>query len=622
MIFLNAWAAGFAAIAPVIVLLYLLKLKRRPMPVSTLLFWQKILQESRRRAFFQRLRQLFSLLLHLLIFALILGALLHPTFDRQVREGASTVLIVDTRARMQATEADGQSRFAKAQTSALGMIRQASSLRQMALISTNASPNVIAPFSDDEKVLREGLEKIGPTDASGDLQDAIHLGEELLASRKGERRIVIFTDHPITAAPSTEKIPVDFVSVGGARENVAILRFATRPLLSSPETSEILLEVANFGSAAAQANVELAYDGQLLDVKPIHLEPGAHAVQVFPTVPRPSANSRGWLTAKLDSKDALTVDNVAYAVLPVEPPKRVLLVSKGNWFLEKLLAADQGLAFELVGPDGYAPGLAGKFDAVIFDHFLPKDFDFTKATGNFLFIKQTPFESSDPELAQPLISDLDSQHPTLRLVNLQNITLLRAAALTMPKAEGWTYAEPIRSFEHPLLITGERQGGNQRFAALAMDITDSDLPLRVAFPLLMSNTLHWLAGEQTAPVLARRAGEIIPLAKGESLSSEPQNPWSQAAKPVSAVHDLFQPLRNGFYELQSGDVKRWVAVNTFSEGESDLRAASAPTATAEPKLALPLLARVSGWPLWQYLAIAAGALLLLEWWLFHRRRTE
>ncbi len=76
MTLLNAWAVGFAAVAPVIVLLYLLKLKRRPIPVSTLQFWQRVLQENRRRAFFQRLRQLFSLLLHLLIFALILGALL------------------------------------------------------------------------------------------------------------------------------------------------------------------------------------------------------------------------------------------------------------------------------------------------------------------------------------------------------------------------------------------------------------------------------------------------------------------------------------------------------------------------------------------------------------------
>ena len=143
MTFLNAWAFAFTAIAPVIVLLYLLKLKRQPMTVSTLMFWQRVLQEShRRRAFFQRLRQLLSLLLHLLIFALILGALLRPTLDRFVRDGASTVVILDTRARMQATEPDGQTRFAKARTEALALTRQASAQRQFAIISANAAMEI------------------------------------------------------------------------------------------------------------------------------------------------------------------------------------------------------------------------------------------------------------------------------------------------------------------------------------------------------------------------------------------------------------------------------------------------------------------------------------------------
>ena len=51
MTFLNVWAAGFIGIAPVIVLLYLLKLKRRSLPVSTLLFWQRILQDLGFRCF-------------------------------------------------------------------------------------------------------------------------------------------------------------------------------------------------------------------------------------------------------------------------------------------------------------------------------------------------------------------------------------------------------------------------------------------------------------------------------------------------------------------------------------------------------------------------------------------
>jgi hypothetical protein len=41
--------------------------------------------------------------------------------------------------------------------------------------------------------------------------------------------------------------------------------------------------------------------------------------------------------------------------------------------------------------------------------------------------------------------------------------------------------------------------GGQRIAALSFDVADSDLPLRVAFPLLMANTIHWLAGETAEP---------------------------------------------------------------------------------------------------------------------------
>jgi hypothetical protein len=619
--FLNAWAAGFAAVAPVIVLLYLLKLKRRPLPVSTLLFWQRVLQESRRRAFFQRLRQLLSLLLHLLIFALILGALAHPTLDRQISEGASTVLILDTRARMQAIEPDGQTRFTKAAAEVTGVVRQASALRQIAMITADTSARVVTPFTDDEKALREDLAKLTATDAGGTLDGAIALAGELLASRGGDRRIIVFTDRVPETKPPAVTAPVDYVTVGTARENLAITRFATRPALNSPQTSEVLLEVANFGRSSAKTNVELAYDGQLLDVKPLAIEPGARAVQIFPTVPRPGNTARGWLTARLDTTDALATDNVAYAVLPVAPPKRVLLVTKGNWFLEKLLAADQSIAFELLTPDGFSPAVAAKFDAVLLDNFVPPNFDLAQTAGNYFFIKQSPFNTSDAPLDQPIISDVDSRHPALRVVNLQNITLLHAAAMALPKTEGWNWQAPIRSFEHPLMITGEKHGGGARVAALALDIGDSDLPLRVAFPLLISNTLHWLAGEDVAPVLSRRAGEVLPLAADESVLLSPQSPWKKEPASPAVVHTLFEPMFNGFYEWQVRDERRWIAVNTFSEAESDLRTANAPS-TASATLPVVSLARFVGWPLWQYLAAAALALLVLEWWLFHRRRTE
>jgi hypothetical protein len=145
MTFLAPWATWFLAGVPVIVLLYLLKLKRRPIMVSTLLFWERVMQENRRRALFQKLRHLLSLLLHLLIFLLIVAALSKPAFDRRVRAGSSVVLVVDTRARMQAVE-EGGTRFERALAEARRYIHEAGAGRQLALLTASATPNVVVPF--------------------------------------------------------------------------------------------------------------------------------------------------------------------------------------------------------------------------------------------------------------------------------------------------------------------------------------------------------------------------------------------------------------------------------------------------------------------------------------------
>ncbi len=618
MTFLAPWATWFLAGVPLIVLLYLLKLKRRPIAVSTLLFWERVMQENRQRALFQKLRNLFSLLLHLLIFLLIVAALAKPALDRRVREGASVVLIVDTRARMQAVENGTDTRFSRALLEARKYVSEAGPARHLALLTAGASPKVIVPFTGDERALLQGLDSLAVTDTSGDLDPALSLADSLLASRKGDTRIVVLTDS------AKDKSDISFVACGTSHDNLAITRFATRPLPASPQTSEVLLAIKNFGRATATGNVEIAFDGKLLDVKPFTLEPGKERFEVFPSLPRTTRSGRGWLTARLDIQDALASDNIAYAVLPAPAPHRVLLVTKGNWFLEKLLAADRQVQFELIEPAAWQADFAAKFDAVILDNFIPSGFDLAASKGNVLFLKQSPFTTADAPIEQPLVSESDALHPLLRFVSLQNVTIVRAASAKLPgAADGWTWQAPLRSFENPLLITGERrtEAGAQRIAALAFDVSDSDLPLRIAFPLLMSNAVHWLAGEASETTASVIAGENVPLAVGASISTEPLT--SPDAKPDTAkfASEVFQPLHNGFYQMQQPGGAGWIAVNTFSEAESDLRNTTAAT-TAPATLPMTSLANFSGWPLWQYLALTALVLFTIEWWLFHRRRTE
>ncbi len=623
MTFLAPWAIWFLAGVPVIVMLYLLKLKRRPIMVSTLIFWERVMQENRQRALFQKLRNLFSLLLHLLIFLLIVAALAKPAFDRLVRDGASVVLIVDTRARMQAVENGTQTRFDRALAEARRYVREAGPGRQLALLSAGAAPNVIVPFTGDERALLTGLESLAVTDAGGDLEASIALADSLLASRKGDARVVVLTDSEKPES-GKRKAEISFVSCGTVRDNVAITRFATRPLLASPQTSEVLLAIKNFGRAAVSGNVEISFDGKLLDVKPFTLEPGKERFDVFPSVPRTTRSARGWLTARLDVKDALRVDNTAYAVLPAPKSQRVLLVTKGNWFLEKLLAADQQTEFELIEPGAWQADFAAKFDAVILDNFIPPDFDLAESTGNFLFLKQSPFTTAEAPIAQPLVSESDANHPVMRLVNLQNVTIVRATPLKAPEsADGWTWQSPLRSFEHPLLLTGSRRipTGEQRVATLAFDVADSDLPLRIAFPLLMTNATRWLAGDSRETIAGVLAGEQVSLAPGATISTDALTSIEAQPDLAKTTTGFFQPLRDGFHLVTEQGATSWLAVNTFSEAESDLRGGDA-SAKTPPPFPVAALAGFSGWPLWQYLALAALVLFTIEWWLFHRRRTE
>ena len=690
MIFLQPAALAFLALAPIVIALYLLKVRRRPAPVSTLLFWQRALAEHRQRALFQRLRRWLSLFLQLLIFALLLLALARPEFFgfTAAAESGATVLILDARARMQALEADGGSRFARARTLALAHVRRASARHPVAVLLVDGpAPRVLAPFSADDRTLRSALDTARTTDAGGRLDDALDLAGSLLAARSGAHEILVLTDLPFVPRPtspaSAAAIQVLPVTGQDAHENLAITRLAVRPLPASPQTVEVFVELTNAGARREAGEVELAFDGRVFDVRPFDLGPGEKRVETYPALPvRPGAavpaNARGWLTAHLrlraGGSDALPLDDNAFAVLPAPRPMRVLLVTRGNWFLENLLRAAAGdIEFQQLAPDAFQPALAVGFDAVILDDYLPDDgftsLDAIPAAGNFLFIRRAPLPPATATapaspLDRPPVTDLDPASSLLRLVDWRNVGILRAVPFPAldevrspdAPAAAWRLAAPVRSAERPLVLTGERSvpasgsARRQRFVALAFGLAESDLPLRVAFPLFMSNTLRWLAGQDLSDASptrvatgnrALRAGETLRLAAGETLWMKPQRPGdSGTLRPVPEPWPVaetvrgpgvFQPLQNGFYLLRRPDGDRWLAVNTDDPEMVRLNPADAPRAGTERRCVVAApdnfsnrrwsdLAR--GWPPWVWLAVGAFVFSTLEWCLFHRRQTE
>jgi hypothetical protein len=675
MTLLNPAGLFFAGLVPVIILLYLLKLRREPAQVSTLMFWQRVVADNQRRALFQRLRQLLSLLLHLLIFALLLLALARPelrAFHGGV-DGLATIVVLDARARMQTqTDGGGATRFSEASRIAGRYLERASNRQPVALISLDSVPRVVCGSTGDGRVLLDALAGLRPSDAGGRLEDAVQLARDLLAAEKVQGRVVVVTDQAFTEpAPamaaggkSAAEIETRLLDNGGApRENVGIVRLDARPLPGSPETDEVLIEIGNFGAQRQAGSVELTFEGRLIDVKPFDLAPGERRTDVYPALAAQTgiANARGWLTAHLTHQgggtDALPLDDDAYAVIPPPRPIRVLLVTRGDFFLENLLKADESVQFDQLAPEAFQPAQAAGFDAVIFDDNVPPGF----ATGpdqlppgNFLFVNSAPFlagaGTQAPPLEHPLVTDVEAASPLLRRVNLRDVTILRAQTWRLPESGGspppaaaestWTFRAPVRSFDHPLVVEGERRVGNadrpSRLVGLAFGVADSDLPLRVAFPLFIHNALEWLADrdESASANEAIQAGGVIDVPTGARLWRQPQRGYQPLGQIPAAEWVIgpgsFQPQANGFYLLRSGDGdQRWVAVDTLDPAMSAINISTvpAPIPNASPTPDRPVFSEFCwdiwrAWPPWMELALLAFVLCTLEWWSFHRRRTE
>jgi Aerotolerance regulator N-terminal/von Willebrand factor type A domain len=565
----------FSVLSIAIIALYLRRNRRRVVEVPSTLFWQRVLDRQPNRRFLGRLRQPLSLLLQLLIFALLLLALAKPEFFR-VPGKRSTVIVIDTRARMQVGSA-----FPNALAAARQIVAQAGPGEEIALLNLGGESTVLSPFSSRPKELRDRLNSLRPTDGGGAAEPVLSLAGKLLASRPEPRRMVVITDRPLPLPDRAEPI-----LVGSRQDNTAILELAARPLPASPQTTEVFLKVGNFSSAPKDAEVELLLDGRTIDLQKLALGPGGQA-NFLTRLPAEALSGEGKLTARLSTPDALSVDNESRAVLDAARPLRVLLLTEGNPFLENAIKADPSVKLDILQPDQWRSAMSSGFDVTVFDDVSPPN---SLAAGNALFFGKSPFDVTGDPIPVVFPEAAIPQHPLLWNVALANARFGTANRLNLGAFPDWKSQIVAESAGEPLLVALENSGG-QRNVIATWSAASSNLALKIDFPLFINNALHWLAGRAREEGSSLRAGETYAQSDGV---------------PLFLAH-------NGFYPIDHG---KQLAVNTSDEVESDLRLSqsSGPFAIS--------MARFAALQFWQWLAGLALLLILLEWWLHHRRITE
>ncbi len=610
------FALWLFSLAPIVIVLYLLKVTRRRRIVSTLFFWQRVVEAQRRHALFHRLRNFLSLLLNLLILlCLILAAaqLRWPGFSSV--EG-NTFLIIDNRARMQARDAAGRTRLDVAKQLAGQILRRTSARNPTGLIILEEKPETEVSLTDDAEELQRVLNALQPSDTAGKLDDALQLAERILVSRPGANRILLLSDEPARRPMSV----IEFKQVGltnGYLDNVGIVAMEARVLPANPETAEVFVKAANFSQSGKKVKVELTVDQALFDLKTIDLKPGESRAIIFTGISGLSryANSRGLIVARIEDHDALSTDNQAYALLPERKPIRVLLVTKNNWFLENALQAGEANETQIVSPANYRAFLNQAFDVVIFDRELPSGVTL-ETPGNLLFLGVSPLPPavlSD----HPVVVETDPGDPIMRFVDLSRSTILKASRLP-PEIPGWTVRAPVAGVDGPLVVSLE--SSRRRRVIIAFDPIDSDIPVRVAFPLLIHNAVAWLANKNSDAQVQFQAGDTLRLENGLHVVHGPLTASGSGQK--LSVDGSFRPTRNGFYQMENGQERKIVAVNTFDPAQSDLRSVGSVEPGSEPATVWFSVDRWLSWPPWIYFGLLAVSFSGLEWWMYHRRHTE
>lgn len=620
MQFLTPLGFLLAGLAIPIILLYMLKLRRKQVQVSSTFLWVQLLRDQQANAPWQKLKRNLLLILQLLILAALVIAVARPAIHVPAVASGSVIVLLDASASMNATDVS-PARFEEARKAVEALIDGLTSASSMTLILVADSPQTLISAETDKSLLKQALGKAQVTQGQANWQAAFALAAGAARSNQEKATIVIVSDGglPEKGLPALAG-DVRYVPVGESQDNLAISALALRPAQQGPQ---LFAEASNYTETDRDVLLSIYFNEELIDARQLSLR--AKSSESF-TLDNLS-NTSGIYKARLSDPeqtnkplDALTLDDQAFAIYQSSNARRVLLVSSGNLFLEQLLASLPGIQpfRALPAADGTLQIPNDPFDLYIFDGILPRELP----SADLLFVNppigSNPFFEVGASYGE--IQNVQVKEDELtRFVDWTNVHILQAKTVQTPP---WA-STLIESDSGPLVFAGETKG--QRIAALMFDLRQSDLPLQIAYPILFSNLINYLAPPSAFDATqSLRPGEVLSILPQTDVEKVLIASPSNTAFTLATNQTTFaQTHELGFYAVNflAKDSTRveYFAVNLFDENESNIQPRD--SIQVGSQAVTPTVSRQLGQrELWTWLAALALLILMIEWQAYHRRQ--
>ncbi len=640
----NQWLlAGTVPLA--VLVLYFLKLRRRPTAVASTYLWVKALEELHVNSLFQRLRRNLLLFLQLLAIALAMLALARLVTLGLTRAGRRHIILIDNSASMAATDAKPtRLEWAKQQARKLILEKMDAADKAM-IIAFNDSAQIICSQTSNRTMLKERLAQIRQTARRTNVYEALSIASAQANPLK-------FIDIP-GAAPETDLVHLHifsdgrfpdvaniflgnlephFYPVGDTDSNVAITTMQIRRSLDSPQQAHLFARCHNFSSAPAKLTCKLLFNGRLQDAQQAFVEPGGTHSLLFGL----KELAEGVLKLEIEVDDAIEVDNAAWAVASLPRRARVLLVTAGNKWLQSALQTEamrQIADVAIISPeqmkasDYTAKSEAGHYDLIIYDQASPPH----APNSNTLFLGILPpwlKLANAKRITAPVILSVNERHPLMRFVRMENVLVAEAEVGELP--QGATAL--MESSAGPLAFLSPRSGlSDCIFSFVMLRRTDEGAEANTnwfascGFPLFLFNSVRYLGGYETeGEAKSVQPGQVIRLRRPSLGSLRIRDPAGRLFALVRSPQGDFlfnETDQCGVYEVlgtRRGEPIYRFAVNLFDESESqilprkEIRVGHTPVEAQSARRPI----RREWWPL---LVVLALLVLLLEWYVYNRR---
>lgn len=670
-----AAAIAAALTIPVLIALYLLKLRRRPVRVGSIMFWPVAKQDVQANVPLRLARPSWLLLLHMLILLLMLGAVGRPALEAGAPSGGRIVLLIDASASMSAVD-DGQlvSRLDLAKARALeliGELRRAGGRRELAVVSFAAEARMLTSFTSSRSVLTDSVRGIGPTDQPGSLGTALKL-LDAMGTGGGEEQPEV---EPATAVlisdgsfrdqgrlpPSTMRLrferigPPITLPESGATEsspprtrtnNVGIVGMSARRDATDPGVVRVFVDVLNANVSPIAIPLTLSLNGEVLATRGVEVPgPGADGASGRKsTTFELNDTAGGVVVVDLGRGDALAADNSAAVVLPPATRPTIVLVSPvekrpglgttaASWLLADALSEMRARSLESVTPEVYearlANGETGGADLFVFDGSHPSRFP------NRPSISFGPIPPVDGVTALPVPASGPTRvffwqrsHPVLRNLSLDSLLVAAPEAVEVaePEPGDAPVVELVRGQDGPLMLL--KEDGPHRRLLVLFDLDQSNWPLQTGFSIFLADAIDYLtlqgelnvgrefSTDEAVLIRARdEPGRLVLRGPIEVVVRE--GTAGDAAATTGGVLSVGLLPRAGVYLVDGrAAIDRAAAVNLLDEVESQL---ASPGAVVVAGRAIETsAAAVAQREVWHWFMLAAATLLTIEWFMYAR----